>query len=152
MRGEERRSGENGYNRRGVATEPTKESHVSGVIRSHRDLLVYQKAFSLANEVFAASRSFPREEMYALTNQIRRSSRSVCANLAEAWRKRRYEKHFLSTLNIAEGEAAETQVWIDFAIGHAYLSDVEGHRFDDAYEEVLRMLVAMINNPQKWCF
>ncbi len=120
------------------------------VIKSHRDLLVYQKSFSAAGEVFQASRSFPREEMYSLTDQVRRSSRSVSANLAEAWRKRRYEKHFLSTLNIAEAEAAETQTWIDFAVHHEYLTSEIGTALNERYEEVLRMLVAMITHPEKW--
>ena len=120
------------------------------VIRSHRDLLVYQKSFEAAGEVFESSKQFPREEMYSLTDQVRRSSRSVSANLAEAWRKRRYEKHFLSTLNIAEAEAAETQTWIDFAVAHGYISPDQGDRLNDKYEEVLRMLVAMINRPEKW--
>ncbi len=120
------------------------------VIKSHRDLLVYQKSFSAAGEVFQASRSFPREEMFSLTDQVRRSSRSVSANLTEAWRKRRYEKHFLSTLNIAEAEAAETQTWIDFALHHEYLTNETGTALNERYEEVLRMIIAMITHPEKW--
>lgn len=124
---------------------------MNDVIRSHRDLVVYQKAFAAGQEWFRFSKRFPKEEMYSLTDQGRRSSRSVCANLAEAWRKRRYEKRFLSTLNIAEAEAAETQVWIEFAVSHDYLSQSDGRDLNERYEEVLRMLVAMINNPKKWC-
>ena len=120
------------------------------VIKSHRDLLVYQKSFAAACEVFEISKRFPREEMYSLTDQVRRSARSVSANLAEAWRKRRYEKHFLSTLNVAESEAAETQTWIDFAVAHKYITQEIGEELDERYEEVLRMLVAMINHPEKW--
>lgn len=120
------------------------------VIKSHRDLIVYQKSFEVAGDVFQVSKSFPREEMYSLTDQIRRSSRSVSANLAEAWRRRRYEKHFLSTMNIAEAEAAETQTWIDFAVAHEYISQDVGSQLDEKYEEILRMLVAMIQNPEKW--
>ena len=123
---------------------------MSSLIRSHRDLLAYQKSFEAAGEVFETSKRFPREEMYSLTDQVRRSSRSVSANLAEAWRKRRYEKHFLSTLNIAEAEAAETQTWIDFAVAHGYIPPDEGDRLNEKYEEVLRMLVAMIKHPEKW--
>ena len=120
------------------------------VIKSHRDLLVYQKSFAAACEVFEISKRFPREEMYSLTDQVRRSARSVSANLAEAWRKRRYEKYFLSTLNVAESEAAETQTWIDFAVAHEYITQEIGEELDERYEEVLRMLVAMINHPEKW--
>ncbi len=90
-------------------------------IRSHRDLEVYRKAFNAAMEIFELSKSFPKEENYSLTDQIRRSSRSVCANLAEAWRKRRYKAHFISKLSDAEAEAAETQVWIEFAAKCNYL-------------------------------
>ncbi len=120
------------------------------VIKSHRDLLVYQKSFAAACAVFQVSKRFPPEEMYSLTDQVRRASRSVSANLAEAWRKRRYEKHFLSTMNIAEAEAAETQTWIDFAVSHQYITTSEGAELNERYEEVLRMLVAMINHPEKW--
>ncbi|MBI5053457.1 MAG: four helix bundle protein [Chloroflexi bacterium] len=84
-------------------------------ITTHRDLRVYQKAFDSAMKIFELSKSFPSEEKYSLTDQMRRSSRSVCANLAEAWRKRRYEAHFMSKISDAESEAAETQVWIEFA-------------------------------------
>ena len=90
-------------------------------IVTHHDLQVYQRSFEAAVRIFELTRSFPREEAYSLTNQIRRSSRSVCANLAEAWRKRRYEAAFISKLCDAEGEAAETQVWIEFAVNHHYL-------------------------------
>ncbi|TWU22379.1 hypothetical protein Pla52o_34350 [Novipirellula galeiformis] len=120
------------------------------IIKSHRDLLVYQKSFAAACEVFQTTKQFPREEIFSLTDQVRRSSRSVSANLAEAWRKRRYEKHFLSTMNIAEGEAAETQTWIDFAVAHEYIDSNVGNELNERYEEVLRMLVAMINHPEKW--
>ena len=82
----------------------------------HQELDVYKAAFEGAMDVFSASKNFPKEEIYSLTDQIRRSSRSVCANLAEAWRKRRYEAAFISKLNDAEGEAAETQTWIEFAV------------------------------------
>lgn len=88
---------------------------------SHRDLEVYEKAMAAAMEVFELSKGFSKEETYALTDQMRRSSRSVCANLAEGWRKRRYEKAFISKLSDAEGEAAETQVWVEFAVKCGYL-------------------------------
>ncbi|GAA5507898.1 four helix bundle protein [Novipirellula caenicola] len=120
-------------------------------IRTHRDLIVYQKSFAAGNRIFELSRSFPREEMYSLTDQVRRSSRSVSANLAEAWRKRRYEKHFCSTMNVAEAEAAETQVWIEYASAHGYLDAETTKQVIELYDEILRMIVAMIHGSSKWC-
>ena len=90
-------------------------------IQEHTDLEVYRKAFDGAMLIFAVTKKFPKEETYSLTDQIRRSSRSVCANLAEAWRKRRYKAAFVSKLSDAEGEAAETQVWLQFAVSSGYL-------------------------------
>src|ERR1700726_3116413 len=95
---------------------------MAGKIQSHRDLKVYQNGFSTAMEIFTLTKDFPREETYALTDQIRRSSRSVCANLAEAWRKRRYQPAFISKLSDSEAEAAEAQVWIEFAVKCAYMN------------------------------
>ena len=120
-------------------------------IYSHRDLIVYQKSFEAGRNIFAATRHFPREEIYSLTDQVRRSARSVSANIAEAWRRRRYEKAFISSLNNSEAEAAETQVWIDYALDHGYINSDLANQLDQAYEEVLRMIVAMINQPEKWC-
>jgi four helix bundle protein len=91
-------------------------------VQSHRDLEVYGKAFDAAMQLFDLSKRFPKEETYSLTDQVRRSSRSVCANLAEAWRKRRYEAAFVSKLSDSESEAAETQVWIEFACKCSYLT------------------------------
>ncbi len=88
---------------------------------THRDLEVYQKALEAAMRIFELSKSFPKEEVYSLTNQIRRSSRSICANLAEAWRKRRYEAAFIAKLTDVEGEAAETQVWLEFSMKCGYI-------------------------------
>jgi len=119
-------------------------------IQQHTDLLVYKKAFEAAMLIFRVSKDFPKEEVYSLTNQIRRSSRSVCANLAEAWRKRRYEAAFIAKLSDAEREAAETQVWIDFAMECSYLNGESALSLDKSYEEILRMLVAMINRPEVW--
>lgn len=124
---------------------------MSDRIYSHRDLIVYQKSFAAGKRIFELSKSFPREEMYSLTDQVRRSSRSVSANLAEAWRKRRYDKHFCSTLNIAEAEAAETQVWIEYAAAHGYLDSETAAKANEYYEEILRMIVSMIASPEKWC-
>ncbi len=119
-------------------------------ILTHRDLQVYQKAFDAATTLFEFSKRFPKEETYSLTDQLRRSSRSVCANLAEAWRKRRYKAAFICKLSDAEGEAAETQVWIEFAVKYGYLSDDRAAPLYQAYDEVLRMLVAIINRPDPW--
>src|SRR5256885_12601601 len=101
-------------------------------------------------DIFNASKKFPREEMYSLTDQIRRASRSVCGNLGEAWRKRRYEAAFISKLSDAEAEAAEVQVWIQFAVKCGYLERSAGEAFYKSYDSVLRMLVAMINAPASW--
>jgi len=119
-------------------------------ISVHRDLEVYQKAFDAAMRIFDLSKSFPKEETYALTDQIRRSSRSVCANLAEAWRKRRYEKSFINKLCDSEGEAAETQVWLEFALRCAYMQRVDAAELYQSYDGILRTLVGMINHPQVW--
>lgn len=119
-------------------------------IQRHTDLDVYTKAFQTAMDIFHLSKEFPKEETYSLTDQIRRSSRSVCANLAEAWRKRRYEAAFISKLSDSESEAAETQVWIEFAVRCGYLDRDGGTPLYQSYEEILKMLVTMINNPQSW--
>src|SRR5262245_50858340 len=118
-------------------------------IQTHRDPEVYQKAFDAAMRIFECSKPFPKEETYSLTDQIRRSSRSVCANLAEAWRKRRYEGAFVSKLSDAEAEAAETQVWIEFAVKCGYLCADVARRLYQIYDEVLAMIVAMIHNPDQ---
>jgi four helix bundle protein len=119
-------------------------------ILRHQDLLVYKKAFDLAMRVFHISKTFPREERYSLTDQIRRSSRSVCSNVAEAWRKRRYEAALSSKLNDAEGEAAETETWIQFALKCGYVDRSTAIELFKGYEETIGMLVAMINNPRVW--
>ncbi len=119
-------------------------------IRSHRELEGYQIAFETAMRIFELSCTFPRTEMYALTDQICRSSRSVCSNLAEAWRKRRYVAAFISKLSDAEGEAAETQVWIEFAVRCNYLTTAQGNELYSQYNRVLGIIVTMINNPEVW--
>src|ERR1051325_9634365 len=101
-------------------------------------------------EIFHASKAFPREEAYSLTDQLRRSSRSVCANLAEAWRKRRYEAAFSSKLCDSESEAAETQVWLEFAVKCGYLQRNEATELYTAYDSILATLVGMINHPETW--
>ena len=119
-------------------------------IRHFRDLDVYQNGLQTGLRVFELSKHFPNDERFALTDQIRRSSRSVCANIAEAWRKRRYTAAFISKLSDSEGEAAETQVHIEFAFRHSYISDAEFQAIDNAYERVLGQLVRMIDHPEKW--
>jgi four helix bundle protein len=123
---------------------------MKGKIRSHRDLEVFRKAFEAAMQLFELSRAFPKEERYALIDQLRRCARSVCANMAEAWRKRRYEGAFVSKLSDSEGEAAETQVWIEFAVRCGYLDRDCAAALYQTYDEVLRMIVAMINHPEIW--
>ncbi len=120
------------------------------LIRTHSDLEVYRAAFKLAMKIFDKSKSFPAEERYSLTDQIRRSSRSVCANLVEAWRKRRYEASFLSKLNDAEAEGAETQVWLEFAVQCGYLGAETGQELSASYNAILGTIVTLINNPQPW--
>jgi four helix bundle protein len=105
-------------------------------IKTHCDLDVYQMAFEAAMRIFELTKSFPKEETYSLTDQIRRSSRSVCSNIAEAWRKRRYEAAFVSKLNDAEAEAAETQVWLEFSVECGYLDAAIGRELYTAYDNI----------------
>jgi four helix bundle protein len=119
-------------------------------IQRHTDLNVYKQAFDAAMQIFEASKAFPREETYSLTDQIRRSSRSVYANLAEAWRKRRYEAAFIAKLSDVESEAAETQVWTEFAVKCQYWDRKLGTPLYRSYDQIIRMLVAMINKPEAW--
>src|SRR6266480_3945342 len=113
-------------------------------IKHFRELDVYQNALTAAMEIFAISKRFPNEERYSLTDQIRRSSRSVCANLAEAWRKRRYEKAFISKLSDCESEAAETQVWLEFAVKCGYMPREDARILYQTYDETLAVFVGMI--------
>lgn len=119
-------------------------------IRHFRDLDVYQNALAVGLRVYELMKRFPNEERYALTDQVRRSSRSVCANIAEAWRKRRYEAAFVAKLSDAESEAAETQVHLEFAFRHRYMANAEFESHDDAYEKINGQLVRMIDQSQKW--
>ena len=97
-------------------------------ILRHQELEVYKKAFDLAMQIFEITKNFPKEEQYSLTDQIRRPSRSICANLAEAWRKRRYQAAFVSKLNDAEAESAETQTWLEFSVRCGYLDRLSGKK------------------------
>ena len=125
---------------------------MSEKIRTHREPRVYRNGFELAMEIFELSKRFPSEEKYSMTDQIRRSSRSVCANIAEAWRRRRYEKSFISKLNESEAEAAETQVWLEFALNLSYITEKEFEKLFKEYEVVSRQLVKMINSAENWVF
>lgn len=120
------------------------------MLRGHRDLKVYQLAYKLAMEIFNLSKTFPREEIYSLTDQIRRSSRSVATNIAEGFRKRRYPNMLVSKLTDCDGEATETQVWLDFACDCGYLSKDNHDRLTVGYEEVGKMLFGMISNPTRF--
>lgn len=126
------------------------EGEMREQIRSHVELEVYKKAFDAAMQIFELSKKFPKEEMYSLTDQIRRASRSVCANIAEGWRKRRYEAAFVSKLSDSEAEAAETQVWLQFAVKCSYMERDAAACLYQTYEEILSMLVDMIFHAEKW--
>jgi four helix bundle protein len=121
-------------------------------IRHFRDLEVYQRSFALAVDIFQISKKFPNEERYSLTDQIRRSSRSVCANLAEAWRKRRYVAVFKNKLTDAMQEASETQCWLEICLACDYLDAERFKKMDDEYEEILSMLNSMERNAGKFCY
>lgn len=120
-------------------------------VKSYRELTVYRLARELMNELFEASKKFPREEMFSLTDQMRRSSRSVGAQLAEAWAKRRYEKHFVSKLSDADGEQQETQHWIETAIDCKYISEDKARDILKRYESLGKMINSMINKAPVFC-
>jgi four helix bundle protein len=119
-------------------------------INSYRDLRVYQNAIDTAMRIFQLTKTFPPEEKYSMVDQIRRSSRSVCANIAEAWRKRRYQAAFIAKLSDAESEACETQVWIEFANRCHYVDDATKEEVDRTYDQILSQLVRMIDESGKW--
>lgn len=119
-------------------------------MRSHTELDVYKRAFAVSVKLFELSQKFPPEERYSLTDQVRRSSRSICSNLAEAWRKRRYEAAFVSKLNDCEGEAAETQVWIQYAVECQYMDRDTAVEFYTEYDAILGMLVNMVSRASDW--
>ena len=121
------------------------------IINSFRDLIVYQKAYFLAMQIFEITKTFPKDERYSLTDQMRRSSRSVSSNIAEAWSKRNYEKYFISKLSDSLGEEFDTEVWIDYSKDCKYIS-LDKHKYLlESYEEVRKMLISIINNPHKFC-
>jgi four helix bundle protein len=120
-------------------------------VADYKELRVYKLAFESAMEIFELSRSWPSEEKYSLTDQIRRSSRSICANLAEAWRKRRYEAAFVSKLSDSDGEAAETEVHLDFALRCGYLRQDQYAALRDHYDHICRQLAKMMDDAPSWC-
>ncbi|MGI8566594.1 MAG: four helix bundle protein [Pyrinomonadaceae bacterium] len=120
------------------------------MLRGHRDLKVYQLAYRLAMEIFQESKTFPKEERYSLSDQIRRSSRSVTANIAEGFRKRQYPNMFVSKLADSDAEATETQVWLDFAHDCSYITSERYEQLTKSYEEIGRMLSSMMTNPEKF--
>ena len=120
------------------------------LIKTYRELDVYQNAMELAMKVFELTKRFPSEERYNLTDQIRRSSRSVCTNIAEAWRKRRYRAAFIAKLSDSETEAAESQVSTEFALRCRYWDQETFRQIDDGYEKVIAQLVRMADQPEKW--
>ena len=120
------------------------------MVKTHKDLRVYVKSFDAAMAIFRMTKSFPKEEVYSLTDQMRRSSRSVSANIAEAFRRRRYTKLFVLKLNESEAEAAETQNWLDFSLKCEYISPSAHQNAMQTYDEIIGMLVNMQKNPQKW--
>ena len=117
-------------------------------INSAKDLDVYKKAYAISMEIFHLSKGWPVDEKYSLIDQIRRSSRSVCSNLREAWAKRRYEAHFISKLSDCDGENSETDTWLDYARDCGYLAVNKHAELSDSIVEVGRMLGSMLNNPQ----
>ena len=117
------------------------------IINSAKDLKVYKAAYELAMEIFEFSKAWPSEEKYSLTDQIRRSSRSVCSNLREAWAKRRYEAHFISKLTDVDGENSETDTWLNFARDCGYLSIADHDRLTKRCRSVGKMLGSMLKNP-----
>ncbi len=123
---------------------------MGGLVKRHEDLEVYQIAFDAAMKIFELSKRFPVEERYSLTDQMRRSSRSVCANLAEAWRKRIYEASFVAKLSDCTAEAAETQTWIAFAVRCQYLDREVGEALKQTNDRIIRTLFNLIKNSKTW--
>jgi len=119
-------------------------------IDTAKELKVYQEAYALAMEIFELSKQWPKEEKYSLTDQIRRSSRSVCGNIREAWVKRRYEAHFTSKLTDSDGENSETDTWLDFAKDCGYLNKSDHTRLQEKCRNVGKMLGSMLRNPDKF--
>ena len=122
------------------------------MIKTFIDLMVYQKAFEQAMRIFEITKRLPKEEQYSLTDQMRRASRSVCTNIGEAYRKRRYPAHFVSKLTDADAEATETMIWLDFSLSCGYLQVQDHTEISAEYDQVGKMLGSMIASPEKFCF
>ena len=120
-------------------------------VKSFKELIVYQKAYDLAMQIFELSKTFPTEEKYSLTDQIRRSSRSITSNIAESWAKKRYVRSFISKLTDSLGEEYETECWLDYAKDSKYVTSAQHINIQSRYDEVRKLLLSMINNPEKWC-
>ena len=121
------------------------------IIQIFRNLIVYQKAFKLAMDIFEATKSFPKEELYSLTDQIRRSSRSITSNLSEAWAKKIYIKSFINKISDALAEEYETEVWLDFALQCGYIPKEQHQDLINGYDEVRKILISMVHHPDKFC-
>lgn len=117
----------------------------------YKDLKVYRLAYKLAMEIFEESKQFPKEERYSLTDQTRKSSRSIPTNIAEAWKRRRYPKMFISKIIDAAGEAGETEVWLDFSLDAGYITKEKYQYFTNGYDEINRMLYGMVDKSKKFC-
>jgi four helix bundle protein len=120
------------------------------ILKSHKELVVFQLAYKASMEIYNLTRAYPKEEVYSLTSQILNSSRSVSANISEAFRKRRYEKAFVSKLSDSEAEAAETQVWLDYSLDCKYISEAQHTKLFSDYENIIGKLVRMMEHPEKW--
>jgi len=121
------------------------------MVSNFKELIVYQKAHKLAMDIFELSKKFPKEEKFSLTDQIRRSSRSVSSCIAESWAKRLYIKAFVNKLTDSLGEEFETEDWLDYSMDCKYISYDEHQQMISGYDEVRKMLISMINSPEKWC-
>lgn len=119
-------------------------------IRTYKELRVYKAAMDAAMQIFDLTKKFPADERYSLTDQIRRASRSVCANIGEAWRRRRYPAHFVSKLSDSETEAEETRVWLEFSWKCGYISPEQAQQLDTRYDHIIGQLVRMIQKPEQW--
>ena len=120
------------------------------IINGFRDLIVYRKAFKLSMDIFEITKSFPKEEKFSLIDQIRRSSRSVTANIAESWARKKYVKHFVSKLTDSLGEEYETENWLDYSLACNYVDKQTYDKLMNGYDEVRKMLISMINSPEKF--
>ena len=120
-------------------------------VADYKELRVYRLAFEAAMQVFELGETFPHDEKYSLRDQLRRSSRSVCANIAEAWRKRRYQASFVSKLSDADAEAAETEVWLEFALRCGYIAPETHEKLREHYDHICRQLRVMMDGAERWC-